>query len=171
MSIRLRERHCHFQRQGFAFYCRYLFPVASLSIRAAAWLASFRMWTRLKCLSNRPRITSLCRRLFPLSLNCTAGQDEHFPERSSSSGDEVITSSGLFTPLVSHRPEPISSHVDFKLHHCAGTRQITVDIVSCIGRKSQYSASNRRGRSPYKRFARSNRDKQLLILNNDGGRQ
>jgi hypothetical protein len=112
-----------FQRKGLGSDCRYLFPVSSLTMRAAAWLASFRMWTRLKCLSNRPRISSLRRKLFPLSLNCTAGQDEHFPERSSSSGDEVITSSGLFTPLVSHRPEPISSPVDFKLHHCACTRR------------------------------------------------
>ena len=75
----------------------YYFPsVASLAIRAAAWLASSPKWTCRKCRSYMPRIRALFLSVFPSILTLKLMQDEQRIEIKLSSGMDSMTNSGFF---------------------------------------------------------------------------
>jgi YD repeat-containing protein len=75
----------------------YYFPsVASLAIRAAAWLASSPKWTCRKCRSYMPRIRALFLSVFPSILSLKLAQDEQRIEIKLSSGVDSTTNSGFF---------------------------------------------------------------------------
>src|SRR5260370_12691960 len=89
-------------------------------MRAGAWVAAWGIWPGRKCWSNKFLNSRSCSEglpNLPSVLNLVCGQEEHVPTTGFLPCHLIITRLGFFMPSVSHRPIPITSPVDFKLHH------------------------------------------------------